>query len=243
MAVFKISQWFKWAAKIWNNRRPSLSWKWECQSLCNPKDCSPPGSSFHGTSQARILEWAAILFSRGYSWPRDKITPPALKTDSLASEPRALWLFIQQVGFPRVSDGLPAMWEVWVQSLGPEDPLEKETATHSSIHAWKIPWMEKPGGYIQSIWLQRVRPYWATTLSLSFNKYLQQSSITLGVGWGGGYQGSVTQPAAVLDSGSEWDKRFMLSELSALISETWYRIRETVCLAAFSSLGWVPSQP
>ena len=57
------------------------------------------------------------------------------------------------------------------------------------------------------------------------------------MGWGGGYQGSVTQPAAVLDSESEWDKRFMLSELSALISETWYRIRETVCLAAFSSLG------
>ena len=39
----------------------------------------------------------------------------------------------------------PAMWETWVQSLGQEDPLEKEMATHSSILAWKIPWTEEPG--------------------------------------------------------------------------------------------------
>ena len=45
---------------------------------------------------------------------------------------------------------LPAMRETWVQSLGQEDPLEKEVATHSSTLAWKIPWMEEPGG-------QRVR--------------------------------------------------------------------------------------
>ena len=40
---------------------------------------------------------------------------------------------------------LPAMQETWVQSLGWEDPLEKGTATHSSILAWRIPWTEKPG--------------------------------------------------------------------------------------------------
>ena len=39
---------------------------------------------------------------------------------------------------------LPTVWETWVQSLGGED-LEKEMATHSSILAWKIPWMEEPG--------------------------------------------------------------------------------------------------
>ena len=38
------------------------------------------------------------------------------------------------------------MRETWVQSLGQEDPLEKEMATHSSILAWRIPWMEEPGG-------------------------------------------------------------------------------------------------
>ena len=41
---------------------------------------------------------------------------------------------------------LPAMRETWVQSLGQEDPLEKEMTTHSSILAWRIPWTEKPGG-------------------------------------------------------------------------------------------------
>ena len=41
---------------------------------------------------------------------------------------------------------LPAMQETWVQSLGWEDPLEKEMATHSSTLTWKIPWTEEPGG-------------------------------------------------------------------------------------------------
>ena len=41
---------------------------------------------------------------------------------------------------------LPSMRETWVRSLSQEDPLEKEMATHSSILAWKIPWMEEPGG-------------------------------------------------------------------------------------------------
>ena len=51
---------------------------------------------------------------------------------------------------------LPAMWETWVQSLGWEDPLEKGMATHFSILAWKIPWIEEPGG-LQSMGKQRVR--------------------------------------------------------------------------------------
>ena len=48
---------------------------------------------------------------------------------------------------------LPAMWETWVRFLGQEDPLEKEMATHSSIHAWKIPWMEP--GRLQSMGSQK----------------------------------------------------------------------------------------
>ena len=50
---------------------------------------------------------------------------------------------------------LPPMRETWVQSLGREDPLEKEMATHSSIFAWRIPWMEEPCR-LQSTGLQRV---------------------------------------------------------------------------------------
>ena len=50
---------------------------------------------------------------------------------------------------------LSAMQETWVRSLGQEDPLEKEMATHSGTLAWKIPWTEKPGR-LQSMGLQRV---------------------------------------------------------------------------------------
>ena len=51
---------------------------------------------------------------------------------------------------------MPAMWEIWVQSLGWEDPLEKGMATHSSIPSWRIPWIDEPGG-LQSMVSQRVR--------------------------------------------------------------------------------------
>ena len=50
---------------------------------------------------------------------------------------------------------LPTMRETWVQSLGQEDPLEKEMATHPSTLAWKIPWTEEPGG-LQSMGSLRV---------------------------------------------------------------------------------------
>ena len=56
-----------------------------------------------------------------------------------------LWLVAQTVKNP------PIMREAWVQSLGWEDPLEKGTATHSSILAWRIPWAEEPGR-LHSAW-------------------------------------------------------------------------------------------
>ena len=62
---------------------------------------------------------------------------------------------------------LPPMWEIGVRSLGQEDPLEKEMATHSSILAWRIPWSEEPGR-LQSTGSQRVRHDRATSLSLSW---------------------------------------------------------------------------
>ena len=51
---------------------------------------------------------------------------------------------------------LPTMQETWIRSLGQEDPLEKEMATHSTTLAWKIPWTEEPSG-LQSMESQRVR--------------------------------------------------------------------------------------
>ena len=56
-------------------------------TLCDPMDCSPPGSSAHGILQARILEWVAIPFSRGSSQPRVEPRSPEFQADSLLSEP------------------------------------------------------------------------------------------------------------------------------------------------------------
>ena len=70
---------------------------------------------------------------------------------------------------------LPTMRETWVQSLGREDLLEKEMATHCSIFAWKIPWTVEPGR-LQSMGLQRVKYDWATSLSLSVWVDLIQSA-------------------------------------------------------------------
>ena len=64
---------------------------------------------------------------------------------------------------------LPTMQETRVWSLGQEDPLEKEMATHSNIHAWKIPWTEEPGG-LQSMGSQRVGHDWATSLQFTSSR-------------------------------------------------------------------------
>ena len=58
------------------------------------------------------------------------------------------------------------MQETWVRSLGQEDPMEEEMATHSSILAWKIPWTEEPGR-LQSMGSQRVRHDFVTEHALT----------------------------------------------------------------------------
>ena len=54
----------------------------------------------------------------------------------------------------QIVKNLPAMQETWVQSLGQEDPLKKDIATHPSVFAWRIPWTEEPGG-LQSLGSQK----------------------------------------------------------------------------------------
>ena len=71
------------------------------------------------------------------------------------------WLLAQSV------KNLPAVWETWVGSLGREDPLEKEMATHSRIIAWRVPWTEEPDRYRpwgckSRTWLS----YWISTTSI-----------------------------------------------------------------------------
>ena len=60
---------------------------WSCPTLCDPMDSSPPGSSVHGISQARILEWVAISFSRASSRPRDQTHVPCLAGGFFTTEP------------------------------------------------------------------------------------------------------------------------------------------------------------
>ena len=73
---------------------------------------------------------------------------------------------------------LPAMRETWVRSLGQEDPLEKEMATHSSTLVWRIPWREEPGR-LQSMGSQRVGHDWATSLTHSICHIIEIKRILL----------------------------------------------------------------
>ena len=95
-----------------------------CLTLCDPMD-----DTVHGILQARILKRVAFPFSRESPQPRDW-SQVSLWASLMAQRLKCL----------------PAMQETWVRSLGREDPLEKEMATHSSILAWRIPWTEEPGG-------------------------------------------------------------------------------------------------
>ena len=85
------------------------------------------------------------------------------------------------MGFPggSVVKNPPAKQETWVRSLGREDLLEKEMATHSSILTWEIPWTEEPGG-LQSLGSQRIGHNWTTCTaphySFTFIKRLFSSS-------------------------------------------------------------------
>ena len=69
---------------------------------------------------------------------------------------------------------LPAVQKTWVQSLGQEDLLEKEMATHSSTLAWKIPWTEKPDR-LQSMGSQRVGHDCAISLSFFYRVQVSHS--------------------------------------------------------------------
>ena len=71
---------------------------------------------------------------------------------------------------------LPAVWETWVQSLGREDLLEKEMATHSSILAWKIPWTAEPGR-LQSMGSQSRRTQLSDFTFTPLNRWSKVESV------------------------------------------------------------------
>ena len=138
-----------------------------CPALCDPMDYT-----VHGIFQARILEWIAFPFSGDLPNPGIEPRSPTWQADSSLSERQGKpkntgvgsvsllqgifptqelnWGLLHC--FPGGSEGKASACDArdLVRSLGWEDPLEKEMATHSSTLAWKIPWMEKPVGY--SLW-------------------------------------------------------------------------------------------
>ena len=119
--------------------------------------------------------WSGLPFPSPGDLPDPGIKPrsPALQADSFPIELQGNWRpqfyliagscmkhcasdsALLRFKMTQMVKNLPAMQETRVQSLGPEDPLEKGMATHSSILAWRIPWTEEPGR-LQSMELQRV---------------------------------------------------------------------------------------
>ena len=112
-----------------------------------PKGWSPPGSSVHGILQARILKWVVISFSRGSSQPRDRTLVSCISGrlfNDWAIREFQIYIYVHTHthGFPTDSVGkesasnarlLPAKYKTQVWLLGQVNPVEKETATHSSI--------------------------------------------------------------------------------------------------------------
>ena len=120
-----------------------------CPTLCNLMDCSLSGSSVLGIFQARVLERFAISFCRESSQPRNRTL-----VSRIAGRCFTVWA---------TRETLKRMIMSQYTGSTKKCGLENEMATHSSILAWKIPWMEEPGA-LQSMGSQRVGHDWATSL-------------------------------------------------------------------------------
>ena len=146
-----------------------------CPTLCDPMNCSTPGLPVHHqlpeSTQTPVHRVGDAIQP---SYPLSSPSPSAFNL----SQHQGLfqWVSSSLVAslVAQTVKRLPTMREIHVQSLGWEDPLEKEMATHSSILAWKISWMEEPG-WLLSMGSQRVVHDWATSLSI----YLSISSSRL----------------------------------------------------------------
>ena len=127
----------------------------ECQKtqaescICNTLICGLFRAQFLNVSKPQLLHLSSgVLISQGCWKDKLRFCPPIhLSTYHfevikyfISKSITMLSLVAQMV------KNLPAMQETWVRSLGREDPLEKEMATHSSILTWRIPWTEEPGG-------------------------------------------------------------------------------------------------
>ena len=135
--------------------------------------------SLHYSLKNSILSLPAILLNSAFSWVWLSLLPFASLLSQLFVKPPQTttltsyiyfslgWFWLASLVAQTVKH-LPIMWETWVRSLGREDPLEKEMASHSSTLAWKIQWTEEPGE-LQSTGLQRVVHNWVTSLGFDYH--------------------------------------------------------------------------
>ena len=128
----------------------------QCSCLENPRD---------GVAQSRTrLKW---LSSSSSSSIKGNRVPVEVMFDHGSYRRTCFTIYCQAcnssqvVQWKRIHLPMQETQETWVLSLGQEDPLEKEIATHSSVLAWRIPLPEEPGG-LQSMVLQRIGHDWAT---------------------------------------------------------------------------------
>ena len=139
-----------------------------CSTLCNPVDCSLSGSSVHGILQARVLEWVAVPFSKGFSQPRDRTW-----LSCIASRFFTIWatrkahlfahwcliclssLVSQMVKNP------PEIQKTWTGLLGQKFSLEKRMATTPSFLPEEVHG-QRSLGRLQSRKSQRARHNWMT---------------------------------------------------------------------------------
>ena len=140
-----------WSQSMWGSWKPSRQYKQQSVSSCHSLRTTTRLQNTMGPQMGKLrkmgpfkkISLSAVCLSETTRTP---LTTPCVKHTSLVAQ---------------TVNGPPALWESWVRSLGWEDPLEEEMATHSSTLAWRIPWTEEPGR-LQSMGLQRVRHDWVT---------------------------------------------------------------------------------
>ena len=142
----------------------------ECQKtqaescICNTFICGLFRAQFLNVSKPQLLHLSSgVLISQGCWEDKLRFCPP-IHLSTYHFEVIKYFISKSSIMLSLVAQmvkNLPAMQETRVRSLGWEDPLEKDMATHCSILAWKIAWTEEPGG-LRSVGSQRVGHSWAT---------------------------------------------------------------------------------
>ena len=158
-----------------------------CPTLCDPLDCSPLGSSVHGILQARIVEWVAIPFLRGSSWPKDwiHISHKADRFFTVWATMKPIVKVYHNLILKIWKLGCELFFFFW---LYPWYVVEKAIATHSSVLSWRIQGTGEPGG-LPSMGSHRVGHDWSDLAAAAWyvgSQFLDQVSnphLLLGKHW------------------------------------------------------------